>query len=638
MEEAYAGLPTVYNSRRMIKQIKICLKSLQDVSNQSIPSVRPLLTRIELFGILTSCLNLFEVSSSIWKIMFTISDNSGRFLDASYALVNYALSKVFSHEENVSVYDILKSVRNEVLMVLQNSQEILESSHEACVTGRLPTPHAHFQSVIISLGRAYIEHYCDWPAFSARLDLIRLDHLEFFKGKSWASVCARGYFYWFHLHARCIFGGNFELPTTVDCSDTYQNFPPPSLSPLHAAAVVRMHGQTLVKYMRQSCDEKLQSRYSSDKNIKSSTVEEKENEDPASNHNKVKSPFSDPDLATTAWSSTLLPDNELLNLWLGTRLLLYGCRQTAELYTLLGVVKEARVYQFELLCISQRFHLCSYAQVALNLIAHQDLFAQNRWAFELRLRQLKHIARCPVSLEDISSKRLEQVARTNSKVRSNPEGFRETDESAFIRSKTFPSRSLYSGDGGEMLPKRMNEGDCLSRDEISDGSNVLLTGGHNKHFSSLFYASPTWRSFADKKVNATDMFPSAIQIGSAIAGKRLIPDWNLWYNEGVYIPASKHSIFENTSSSCLSVGGLPVATCVCSILNGVTWPWLSIVTRLVRNNLLAVSHYLPALYTFAPKPTIPSTKACNQVCDFIIFLSRLIYLSCCLTCNLSANV
>uniref|UniRef100_A0AA85JAE0 Uncharacterized protein n=1 Tax=Trichobilharzia regenti TaxID=157069 RepID=A0AA85JAE0_TRIRE len=161
MEEAYAGLPTVYNSRRMIKQIKICLKSLQDVSNQSIPSVRPLLTRIELFGILTSCLNLFEVSSSIWKIMFTISDNSGRFLDASYALVNYALSKVFSHEENVSVYDILKSVRNEVLMVLQNSQEILESSHEACVTGRLPTPHAHFQSVIISLGRAYIEHYCD---------------------------------------------------------------------------------------------------------------------------------------------------------------------------------------------------------------------------------------------------------------------------------------------------------------------------------------------------------------------------------------------------------------------------------------------------------------------------------------------
>ncbi|CAH8871107.1 unnamed protein product [Trichobilharzia szidati] len=612
LEEAYAGLPTVCNSKRMIKQIEICLKSLQVVSEQVIPSVRPLLTRIELFGILTSCLNLFEVSSSIWKIMFTICDNSGRFLDASYALVNYALSKVFSHEENVSVYDILKSVRNEVLMVLQNSQEILESSHEACVTGRLPTPHAHFQSVIISLGRAYIEHYCDWSAFSARLDLIRLEHLEFFRGKSWASVCARGHFYWFHLHARCIFGANFEPPTTVDCSDTHQNFPPPSLSPLHAAAVVRMHGQTLVKFMRQCCEQKLQSRYTSDKNIKSSTVDEKENEDPASNHRKVKSSFSNSDMATTAWSSSLLTDNELLNLWLGTRLLLYGCRQTAELYTLLGVVKEARVYQYELLCIGQRFHLCSYAQVALNLMAHLDLFAQHRWAFELRLRQLNHIATCQVSLEEIVSKKLKQVPKTKSKVRSNPKGFSETDESGFIRSKAFPSMSLHSGDGGGMLPKGMSEEDFLSRDAISDGSNALLTDGHSKHFGSLFYASPTWRSYADKKDSANDIFPSAIQIGSVIAGKRLISDWNLWYKEGLYIPTSKDSTFEYVSSSFLSVGGLPLATCVCSILNGVTWPWLFVVTRLVRNDLLAVSHYLPALYTFAPKPTIPSTKACNQ--------------------------
>ncbi len=53
-------------------------------------------------------------------------------------------------------------------------------------------------------------------------------------------------------------------------------------------------------------------------------------------------------------------DADLVNLWLGTRLLMHGTFQVAELYTLLGTVKEARVYQLELLRMAQRFHIPSW--------------------------------------------------------------------------------------------------------------------------------------------------------------------------------------------------------------------------------------------------------------------------------------
>ncbi|CAH8586999.1 unnamed protein product [Schistosoma turkestanicum] len=372
--------------------------------------------------------------------MFKISDNSGRFLDASYALINYSLSKLFAYEQNASAYDTLKSIHTDVFSVLHNRNEILESTHEACLTGRLPTPHAHFQSIVVSLGRAYIEHYCNWPAFSANLDLIRLQYKEFFEGKSWAVVCARGYFYWLHLHARCIFGANFELVNTLLQPDTQDMFPSPPLSPLHAAVIVRMHGQTLVKFMRLCCEQKLQNRSVAKQNVIGIGKENKNPSGSPENNKKFVEPqplASDLKMSTVAWSSASLTDNELLNLWLGTRLLLYGCHQTAELYTLLGTVREARVYQNELLCVGQRFHLCSYTQIALNLMAHLDMFAQRQWAFELRLRQLNHIATCQVSLEELVTKRSKQNRKQSTKATS------EIDESAFIHSKAFPSESLY---------------------------------------------------------------------------------------------------------------------------------------------------------------------------------------------------
>ncbi|CAH8657528.1 unnamed protein product [Schistosoma guineensis] len=595
-EEVYAGLPTVFNSKCIKKQLESCLKALEGTPKHPDQSVRQLLTRVELLGILASCQNLFELESSVWKVMFTVSDNSGRFLDASYALTNYCLSKIFAYEQNASVYDTLNSVRTEVLTVLNNSNEIFESTHEACLTGRLPTPHAHFQSMVVSLGRAYIEHYFNWPAFSANLDLIRLQYKEFFEGKSWAVVCARGYFYWLHLHARCIFGANFELVNTPLQSGTHDTFPPPPVSPLHAAVIVRMHGQTLVKFMRLCCEQKLQNRSCTKQQVKVGIG--KENKDPSVGPKNLKR-FVEPKpvpselkVSTAAWSSVSLTDNELLNLWLGTRLLLYGCHQTAELYTLLGTVREARVYQNELLCVGQRFHLCSYTQIALNLMAHLDMFAQRQWAFELRLRQLNHIATCQVSLEELVTKRTKQ----NSKGNLNSKATTEIDESAFIHSKTFPNQSLYNGLGENQLVKDTTVVNSLSNDSFSDGSNPLLSG-YNRPFSSIFSSSPTRRTYFNNKSEAVDTYPSATQIASAIAGQRLTSEWNEWYSKGFYIPHTVDFAFESVSKSFLSVGGLPLGTCVCLILNGVSWPWLFNLTQVVRNELLPSPHFLPALYT-----------------------------------------
>ncbi|VDP84690.1 unnamed protein product [Schistosoma mattheei] len=149
-----------------------------------------------------------------------------------------------------------------------------------------------------------------WPAFSANLDLIRLQYKEFFEGKSWAVVCARGYFYWLHLHARCIFGANFELVNTPLQSGTHDTFPPPPVSPLHAAVIVRMHGQTLVKFMRLCCEQKLQNRSCTKQQVKVGIG--KENKDPSVGPKNLKK-FVEPKpvpselkVSTAAWSSVSL--------------------------------------------------------------------------------------------------------------------------------------------------------------------------------------------------------------------------------------------------------------------------------------------------------------------------------------------
>lgn len=97
-----------------------------------------------------------------------------------------------------------------------------------------------------------------WCKFIAALELIPVCFCDFFAGKSWAAVCARGYYYWIHLRARCVFGaGESDIIERVVSLDNDTSIPKPPSSVLHAAVIVRMHGRTLVQFMRQCCEQKL---------------------------------------------------------------------------------------------------------------------------------------------------------------------------------------------------------------------------------------------------------------------------------------------------------------------------------------------------------------------------------------------
>ncbi|KAF6777644.1 hypothetical protein AHF37_02558 [Paragonimus kellicotti] len=200
--------------------------------------------------------------------------------------------------------------------------------------------------------------------------LIPLRYNDFFASKSWAAVCARGYFYWIHLHARCLFGATNETHSNPETLDTFLAgwnnavIPLPD-SILHAAVIVRMHGRTLVQFMRQCCEQKLARQHPK---ASERTNDNKENI-------PVGSPVHKPNAPKVATLGRLPviclvrfdpifafvgTDGELLNLWLGTRLLVRGCLHVTELYTLSGSVREARAYQSELLRVGQRFHLCAW--------------------------------------------------------------------------------------------------------------------------------------------------------------------------------------------------------------------------------------------------------------------------------------
>lgn len=97
------------------------------------------------------------------------------------------------------------------------------------------------------------------------MELIPLRFSDFFANKYCASVCARGHFYWLHLHARCQFGiiedgGGYSDSLTERQSPSScppgSTFAMPSASVLHAAVMVRMHARTVVQFMHQLCAQK----------------------------------------------------------------------------------------------------------------------------------------------------------------------------------------------------------------------------------------------------------------------------------------------------------------------------------------------------------------------------------------------
>ncbi|KAF8566443.1 hypothetical protein P879_08416 [Paragonimus westermani] len=292
-DEVYIGLPTFINAGRLVAPLEQCAESLCLLSMSSIKSVRPLLTKMELAATLANTYNLTRIECRIWNVMFSVSEQSGRFLDASYALVNRLLAELMRDEFSIdSDYETLKPKAATHCTELLKNKALLDTAFEAALIGQLPTPHAHFQSVFIALGTTYLEHYFDWPGFSARMALIPLRYKDFFASKSWAAVCARGYFYWMHLHARCLFGATNEIHSNLETLDTFLTgwnnaiIPVPDCI-LHAAVIVRMHGRTLVQFMRQCCEQKLAKQHSK---ANERTDENKENIPVGSPPHKLNAP------------------------------------------------------------------------------------------------------------------------------------------------------------------------------------------------------------------------------------------------------------------------------------------------------------------------------------------------------------
>ncbi|CAH8466188.1 unnamed protein product [Dicrocoelium dendriticum] len=536
-----------------------------------------------------------DLECRMWDFMFHLSEKSGRFLDGSYALVNRLLARLLFDETRADLnLEDLKTNARMLNADLLKYKYLLDASYEAAVAGQLPTPHAHVQSVIISLGVSYLSCYSDWSAFSAQTDLIPLRYATFFAGKSWAAVCARGYFYWLHLHARCMFGATEELRSVPVSQTEFQMDYNSSVAPLpysllHAAVIVRMHGRTLVQFMRQSCEQRLAKRRLN--------PHEQLEADKGDSYFRVPdntsfTGASSPEL--TVWGNSLLTDGELLNLWMGTRLLIRGCLQVTELYTLFGSVREARAYQDELLRISQRFHLVSCAQLALSLMAHLDLFAQRKWAFELRLRQLNHIATCTVPLEDIV-RNLSCLAEKSKDAYLNRE-----DEAAFLRSDSANSLATRHQ---AVAHDAESAFDDVATDALSSATNPLLAV--NVHaFASIFPCSPT-RTERDTSA-VPPCFPTIPQLISLITGSMHVPRKEIPKRSKTN---TQTEAVRKLNETLTLVGGLPLTVCASRILNGVHWPWLLEIIRLVREELLPTSHFLPAAI---PIPTSQSSKHENK--------------------------
>ncbi|THD22286.1 Separin [Fasciola hepatica] len=585
-DEVYSGIPTVISSGKISEAVESILSGRSEFERTptETKSIRPLLTRIELFCLLSDVYNLFDAESRCWDIMFALSQKSGRYLDASYALVSRLLSELLYEEQNTSDAECLKSKANDLKVRLESHRSLFDATDEAILTGQLPTPHAHLQAVLTSLAKAYVDNYMNWCKFIATLELIPIRFSDFFAGKSWAAVCARGYYYWLHLHARCVFGIE-ESDADVQFNDSFDNgasvAKPPS-SVLHAAVIVRMHGRTLVQFMRQCCEQKLAKRSTQ---LVSSNKENKCTANPADLETKKNR--SSETSKTVPWGSGLLTDNELLNLWLGTRLLIRGCQQVAELYTLMGNVREARAYQDELLRVAQRFHICRIAQTALSLMAHVELFAQRKWAFELRLRQLNYLFTCQIPLEEIASGQDHRHSRFSVE---KQRGDDDADEAAFLLTdQTVPSFNPLTANS-------QNPQDNLATaDALSAGSNPLMAA--NVHaFASIFPCSPTRTDLLSDLCQGC--FPTPSQLASLISGR----PYKLC--SSIMQSTSGDSVidelYDRLDRNACAVGCQRISRCVERVLNGAFWPWLDEITRLVRAQLLPAVHYLPAVVKKAP--------------------------------------
>ncbi|KAL7059394.1 hypothetical protein AAHC03_012877 [Spirometra sp. Aus1] len=560
-EEVFAGLPTIFNAQSMFAHLDACVPRLSpDVKLDETPS-RSIFTKLELVGVLSSIYSLKSAGKAAWMTAEHLAHSSKRTVDEAHAFLNRLFIELLDLENNrpAKKEDVATKV-SQIQQSLADKSELLSDYEKLRDVVKLPTPHANLQCIVVDALYVYISHYLDWHAINARLDLVLTRHKDFLDSKCWAAVYCRGFVYWLRLRARCSSG----VPATGIFGEDSES----SVCPLFAAINVRLHGRTLVRFMLSHCEQKAGRGQNNDQG-------EKENRPPDS------LPTKDADSKAAFWLGNQVSDADLVNLWLGTRLLLEGSIQVAELYTLLGTVKEARAYQLELLRVAQRFHIPSCAQTALSLMAYTDLLAQRKWAFDLRLSQLNHISCSKTSLSEIlRTRRPPDPAKTGSRARSK----QAPEESSFLRTRRLQTAALIGS-------ARALDGADEDGDPDSMAMNPLLNAAAGG-LSNLFPTSPV-KSTMQLSATADSLsagFPSPRALTAAI-------ECNSHYACGDgHVPQSRPGL-------------LSAETCVARILYGSLWRWLEDVTTLVREEVLGSNHFLPVLLPPATATTTPPSPA-----------------------------
>uniref|UniRef100_A0A5K3FHR4 separase n=1 Tax=Mesocestoides corti TaxID=53468 RepID=A0A5K3FHR4_MESCO len=479
-----------------------------------------------------------SAESAAWQAIESLSRQSNRVIDEAYGLVNRAFLKLRIAEQTcfADPEELARKI-GRIQSALKAKSPLFSAYEELVLTVKLPTPHAHLQCIIVDALRAYFENYTNWHAINSRLDLVLMRHKAFLDSKVWAAVYSRGFINWLRLRARCSTGAPPEAVATEPSAT-------PPVSPLFASISVRMHGRTLVKFMLTQCEQKLEQ------------CGDKENLRPRGDGGETTH--------STVWADKHLPDADLVNLWLATRLLLNGTFIVSELYTLLGTVKEARVYQLELLRIAQRFHIPSCAQAAICMMAYTDLHCQRKWAFDLRLTQLNHILHSKVPLQEI--------IRYRDKAHSDNKASLETaEESEFIKEQK-PRGRRHLGD------------EDADGDEEDDGNysgmatNPVVSAAAGG-VAGLFPTSPVKTNVTMTSHNG---FPSIEAMVSVISGRG---NNAINAQEGFFTPNS----------------------CAHRILNGCLWAWLVEMADLVRTKVMGQDHYLSALVPPSPADQAPDS-------------------------------
>lgn len=251
-------------------------------------------------------------------------------------------------------------------------------------------------------------------------------------------------------------------------------------------------------------------------------------------------------------------------------------------------------------------------------MAHVELFAQRKWAFELRLRQLNYLFTSQIPLEEIAREQNHRLSRFSAGKQRDED---ETDEAAFLHTDQSMTASTQV-----TRTSRDPQDNLAAADALSAASNPLIAA--NAHsFAAIFPCSP----IGTDRPGATsqDCFPSPPQLASLISGRPYKLCSLIMQNTPSETVADK--LYDRLNRDACAVGCQSIFRCTERILNGAYWPWLYEVTRLVREQLLQGVHYLPALLKKpSPAPRSNTWKRVRLILSLVIVHS--VHIN---SCNLS---